>query len=90
MTAEDLAPTARQLEVLSKIDEHVRDFRYPPTIRWLMEQLGIGSTNALRDHLNALIRKGLLERGTAQARALAITDLGRRHLDSIVTTEASP
>lgn len=88
--AEQLPPTARQLEVLAEIDDLTRRHRWAPTVRELMERLGIGSTNAMRDHINALVRKGLLDRGTAQARALAITDLGRRYLDALDAAEVSP
>lgn len=86
----DLAPTARQLEVLRAIDEHIKRYRWAPTFRELMADLAIESTNGVSEHLEALERKRLIERGVAQSRALAITDLGRRHLDARDAAEVTP
>ena len=43
-------PTPRQLEVLRAIHEAIVKNGWPPTIRELGEQLGIGSTNGVNDH----------------------------------------
>ena len=75
------APTKRQLQVLRAIADHRDRVGYPPTIRELGEQLGIGSTNGVADHMRLLGKKGLLERALpAQARTLRITPAGERAL----------
>lgn len=69
-------PTARQLEVLRLIAEGIHA-GLPPSIAELGVALGIRSTNAVDDHLQALTRKGLLEpRHPRRARDLALTKAG--------------
>lgn len=74
------APTARQLEVLAAIFASKERRGFPPTIRELCDQLEMSSTNAMNDHLVALIKKGLLERAKQSARSLRITRLGLDYL----------
>jgi SOS-response transcriptional repressor LexA len=66
------ALTARQQLVLTAVADFVRDAGRPPTLRELAEAIGINSTNGATDHLKALERKGYLERGDYQARALVV------------------
>lgn len=72
-------PTDRQLEVLRIVSEHVEIHGWAPTYREICDALGLVSlqTNAVKDHLDALVRKGLLTRAPGFARALRITDAGR-------------
>lgn len=70
----------RQLQVLTAIDRSVRLRGYPPTIRELGDELGIASTNGVNDHLEALERKGLIERAPMRNRAMRITTAGRAAL----------
>lgn len=71
-------PTARQIEVLRLVAAGVRA-GLPPTIAEMCTALSIRSTNAVDDHLQALVRKGLLERRPARrSRALALTPAGLR------------
>jgi len=69
-------PTARQLEVLSTIADHVLTFGAPPSFRELGRALGFTSTNAGSDHLLRLERRGLLVRDRLKSRAYKITDAG--------------
>lgn len=54
--------TAAQREVLLLIVRRIVENGRPPTFRWLMEQTGILSPNGMRWHLDALTRKGVIER----------------------------
>lgn len=76
------AVTARQLEVLRFIAQHMRDHQRPPTRRELSEMLGVTAGQAIADHLHALERKRLLVYGEnqppyrARARAIRFTRAG--------------
>lgn len=51
-----------------------------PSMREVGRALGIGSTNAVNDHYEALIRKGLLARDPLKSRAVRPTVAGLREL----------
>src|SRR6476469_319945 len=63
--------TDRQREVLSFIEDRIKTWGYPPTIREIGEHLGIKSTNGVADHLKALKRKGYLTQREMKSRTLA-------------------
>lgn len=65
--------TERQLAILGFIARHIREQRFPPTIREIGSAMGIRSTNGVNDHLKALERKGYLARGEMKSRALVPT-----------------
>lgn len=67
--------TERQLEVLCLIDCHTRTRGFPPTLAEIANHFGISSTGA-KNHVLALIRKGMLRRTPSIARGLSITDTG--------------
>ena len=54
--------TARQREVLEVIGEYIAEKGYPPSIRDLMPRLGISSLRGVTIHLQALEKKGWIER----------------------------
>ena len=62
--------TDRQREVYDFIQDRIRAWGYPPTIREIGEHLGIKSTNGVADHLKALKRKGYLNHDERKSRAL--------------------
>jgi len=66
--------TQRQRAILDYIIESIRESGYPPTLLELCEAFGIGSTNAVNDHLKALERKGFIER-TSKARGIRVTEM---------------
>lgn len=70
--AKDL--TKRQRSILEFIIRCIRDNGCPPTIAEIGEEFGIASTNGVNDHLNALERKGFIERA-AKARGIHVTAL---------------
>lgn len=58
----DTALTDRQKQVLSIIRSHLAEKGAPPTIRELREDLGLNSLRGVTIHLDALARKGFIER----------------------------
>ena len=54
--------TDRQQEVFNFIVGYIEDRGYPPTIREMQEGLGIGSLRGVTIHLDALHKKGFIER----------------------------
>lgn len=76
------APTARQLEVLRVIEDSRRERGFSPTIREIVEALGISSLNGAVDHLRALERKDLLDRTERTARTYRASALGLRYLSA--------
>ena len=86
-----IKPTARQMLVLCAIDASVRTLGYPPTRREIGAVLGISSTNAVQDHLLALMRKGLvLMGGDGLSRATTLTAAGRAMLPPAPRPDATP
>jgi repressor LexA len=47
---------------------------WPPTVREIGASMGITSTNGVRCHLDALVKKGYLERVPYGSRCLKITE----------------
>lgn len=72
--------TDRQRQVLERIRIWLQERGRPPTIRELGEDLGIGSTNGVNDHLKALEHKGALTRddtGKVRLTEDGLAELGR-------------
>ncbi|MDY6829130.1 MAG: transcriptional repressor LexA [Pseudomonadota bacterium] len=69
--------TARQLELLDLIRDQLSHNGMPPTLVELAGAMGVNSTNAVRGHLKALEKKGLLELipGTSRGIRLLEEDL---------------
>ncbi len=67
---EDL--TDRQREVYRYIEERINREGQPPTIREIGDKFGLSSTNAVRDLLKALIKKGYIEKSAAVARGIRL------------------
>lgn len=70
---EDLSP--RQSELLDFLVGHLDQYGVVPSYRECGRALGIGSTNAVSDHIKALERKGYIERvgRPGQPRSLKLT-----------------
>lgn len=70
---DDLSP--RQQEIFEFIRGVIDQRGVPPSYREIGTALGIGSTNAVSDHIKALVRKGFIERvgGRGAPRSLRIT-----------------
>ena len=65
--------TDRQQQTLDFIQDRIKAWGYPPTIREIGEHLGIKSTNGVADHLKALKRKGYLVQEDMKSRTLRPT-----------------
>lgn len=70
------APTPPQTRILRLLRERELAGRLPPTYRELALELGWRAPGTARDHVRALVRKGLLSRSRL-ARGLRLTDAGR-------------
>lgn len=62
--------TARQQQVLTAIREWVERRGYPPTVREIGAEVGLGSPSSVAHHLKALERRGLLRRFAHGSRAV--------------------
>ncbi len=64
--------TARQKEIFDFILSCMNDENYIPTTREIAGHFGLKSTNAVRDHLSALERKGYIHRRPNSSRGIEI------------------
>lgn len=71
----DKPATPRQLALLVRVSNFVREHGFPPTMIELAAECGL-TGNAIRDQLEALGRRGLVQRDTARSRGLRITPRG--------------
>jgi repressor LexA len=55
--------TERQQQILEVIADYIRENQFPPSIREIQEAVGIGSLRGVTVHLDALAKKGYIERG---------------------------
>lgn len=76
-------PTPRQQEILDHIRRSVKQEGVPPTIAEIAEALGLRSTNAVRGHLQALARKGLIELLPSLARGIRLLERGGEPDDAL-------
>ncbi len=70
-------PTQKQRDVLDFIATELTVTGICPSFREIGQAMGIASTYGVSQHVQALIRKGLLEHTEGQVRALRLTDAGR-------------
>lgn len=66
--------TRRQEEVLKFIGSYIADYGYPPSYQEIADAFGIASKHGVVRHLEALVRKGFLEKSETTARSLRIVD----------------
>jgi repressor LexA len=66
--------TTRQTEVLACIRDYLHRHDLPPTITEIAQALNIRSPNAVRDHLHALERKGVIKLVPSTSRGIRLTD----------------
>lgn len=65
--------TERQAAILRFITEEVSIRRRPPSLQEVMARFRLSSSNAVRDHLAALERKGYIRREPGSRRSIALT-----------------
>jgi repressor LexA len=68
----------RQEGILSFIRRFVNEHRFPPTIREIGEAVGISSTSVVNYNLNALEKKGMIERDRNVSRGLRVVEDGQQ------------
>jgi repressor LexA len=68
--------TPRQLEILRQIRDSQRTSGYSPTMQELADTLGISKVTVF-EHVDALVRKGMLRRLPHRARSLELTGQAR-------------
>ena len=76
--------SVRQEKILDFIRVFIEENRFPPTIREIGETVGIPSTSVVKYNLDALERKGLIERSADISRGLRLVeDLVERAVDVV-------
>ncbi|OIO47355.1 MAG: repressor LexA [Parcubacteria group bacterium CG1_02_40_82] len=73
--------TEKQKKALEAIYSSIDTAGIPPTLAELRIELNVGSNQAVLNILDVLERKGLIKRGTGQARGIIILPLGCKVLD---------
>ena len=66
--------TEKQQRALQFIQAEITDRGRPPTLREIGGHIGVSSTNGVRYVLDALVRKGFLERSPMLSRGIELTD----------------
>ena len=82
--------TERQQTIYDFIVETIRSKGYPPTIREIMEEFHIASTNGVRTTLSALAKKGYIRRRPMLSRGIELTDFVERHLPQTAEVHEVP
>jgi len=74
----------RQQRILGFIREFLADRHFPPTIREIGEKVGISSTSVVKYNLDALERKGLIERDGEISRGIRLVEEAVRRVASVI------
>ena len=82
-TKDKTALTDRQAEILSFLVAFTRRSGYPPTVREICKATGLRSPRSVTQHLQALERKGVIERGREKSRAIRFLDSPARRSAAI-------
>ena len=64
--------TGRQREILKYIEKMISELGKSPTIREIGEKFDISSTNGVRAHLEALMKKGYIRRQSLVSRGIEL------------------
>lgn len=80
--------TARQSQILDCIASSIIEQGYPPAIREIADHMGLRSSNAVRDHLVALERKGYITRTRYKSRAITLVGMPGPYDDLVKAAEA--
>lgn len=72
--------TPRQQQILSLIQEVIRERHLPPTRAEIAKALGFRSANAAEEHLRALERKGVIELLPGTSRGIRLKDALREQM----------
>lgn len=69
--------TDRQKQLLFFVDDYRTENQINPSIRDMMDPLGLNSLRGVTQHLDALERKGYILRSKFQPRSIVFTDKGK-------------
>lgn len=69
--------TARQQSILGFLNEYIREHGFAPTVREIARHFGMAGAKGAKKHLDALVRKGAIERLPRQPRAITIAGHSR-------------
>lgn len=64
--------TYRQRQILECIDRSMRERGYPPSVREIGDEVGLGSPSTVHSHLNTLQKRGYLRRDPSKPRAIEV------------------
>ena len=67
--------TQKQQEILDCINNAIVDKGYPPSVREICLSVGLKSTSTVHGYLQALEKKGLIQRDPAKPRAVKVMDV---------------
>ncbi|MEK7749945.1 MAG: transcriptional repressor LexA [Planctomycetota bacterium] len=70
--------TKKQSGFLSFLKERLQEMGYPPTVREIMDGIGLSSTNMVKKYLDVLERKGYIKRQFNSPRAIEIIEASGR------------
>lgn len=73
--------TLKQKKVLELIYGSIKDSGFPPTLADLRSDLGVSSNQSILNFLDALEKKGFIEREDGKARGIKIKELGFKLLN---------
>lgn len=64
--------TLRQIEILTFIEDFIRDNNYAPTLREIATRFNMASVNGAKTHVDSLVRKGFLKIGNNLSRTISV------------------
>jgi len=62
----------RQRQILDFLRDHARDHAYPPTVREIGLAVGLSSSSTVQNHLNTLVKRGLITRDPSKSRTVEV------------------
>lgn len=82
--------TSRQRQILEFIERHFQKFGHTPTIREIGKNFKISSTNGVRTHLEALVKKGYIKKTELISRGLSLANRITEGVTRIPLVGAAP
>ncbi len=79
--------TSRQRDVFDFIVRWIRETRFPPTLSEVAQFLGVPYPKSASAHLDALEKKGYIQRFPGKARGIQLTPLGESFQQNLVSED---
>lgn len=64
----------RQRQILDFIRQYIQKYGYSPTLNEIAQAIGVSSAATVHEHINAMVKKGVLRRPRGEIRGIEITD----------------